>query len=1136
MLKNSNAVITLTEFEKKHLAGKKINPAKIHVLGCAVDTEIKPERTFLEKYREELYIKYGLNENTKKIIFIGRKEVYKGVFSLIEAVKKLTFETNTPLALFLVGPDTPDFNRIYPTLGDLGKLNIINFGVVSDEEKNCLLEISDLLVLPSEFESFGIVFLEAWKYGKPVIGMNKGVVPEIINGAGLLAELGNVDDLKEKIKKIFSDSQLAKSLGAKGQELIVKKYSSQKVYGDFINIINIVKGKPRKRVLIVSQLFPPYFIGGAEIAAYEQSKMLKKMGWEVKIFAGKINNSIKRYALTKEKNELDIMRINLHDIDFYHDKYLNIDKEQIREMFRQQLYDYAPDVVHFHNIYGLSLGMVEDCKKFKIPVVMTLHDYWGICPKNLLLDEKGSICNINDGTCSICQNHITSESGIDVSSFQRNSTYVQIYKKADIIISPSKYVAEKFIERSIPREKFKILKYGIDLSRFKNIKKSKTKKIRISFIGQIIWHKGLDTFLQALLTLNDYEKSKIEVSIIGTGDKVFTAYCRDLVKNLSFVKFLGKIDSEKMHEFYGSIDLLVVPSRWPENSPLVVQEAMACGIPVLGSDLGGMPELIKDGIDGFIFKHNDVISIAEKLKSIIKNPNKIFSMSENCILKSKENDLFDICEVLSENYMNIIQGNKKIDFKKDLAVKNPVNLEIETTTHCNINPPCVMCSKSDPKEIDRNSALAGSVINKVGFLFKTAKNVSLHMCGEPLMNKNLFSIINLFPLDAQVSFNTNGILLTQKNINNILDSKVHSINVSIDAATPATYKKIRRYDKFQDIKENLIMLSQEKKKRKTSLPFVLINMTLMKENFMEVCDFVRLAKDVNAHGVFFNLLNKINKNYTVKTDSFYFDYYQQMIDVSLKSFIDNIGYAKELSDKLGIVFVVQNLDILKILNDGKIKEQQSYVKSVKKHFCSKPWDSIMLDTKGNVRICCHMQEEKSVLGNLKYKSFNEIWNSNKITAIRDAILKGMFPEECIGCTIVQPRPSVDVDYLADIKIVDKKSYNGGDIKFRLDVTNMGNAQWQKLPDINPERIKIGCRIFKNNRNAENDNFQAIELRQELPFDIKKGDCFKSDFIVEKKYQIKNDVKFKFDMVYERKFWFEDFGSEPAVFLPIKEKS
>ncbi len=661
IMNHCDAVIALTEYEKAHFIKRDVAAEKIFVFGCSIDEKEPLDSTELERFKLNLFGKYKIDEKSKRIIFLGRKEIYKGIDLLIKAAQEIADEEAWELCLFLVGPDTQEFLDLFPDFSNnnmvtTGKLKVINWGRVLEQEKNYLLEFSDLLILPSKFESFGIVFLEAWKYKKPVIGPNKGASFEVIAGAGLCAEYGSVSDLKEKIKLILNDEKLAQKLGEAGKNKLYEKYNIEKIGNSFINICGNLK-RYKKRVLLVSQLFPPYFLGGAEIAAYEQNRLLKKMGFEIKVFAGKNDGSKKQYAIKREKNEFQITRINLHPIDFCHQDGLILEKKELLDSFRQQLYVFAPDVVHFHGIYGFSLKMIEECFKMHIPMVMTLHDYWGICINNILVTHHNLLCDGKDSGCLYCKDKVYQIDGKETSISQRNDLIMSYLNMVDLLISPSQYLLKKFIDRGILKNKTRLIKYGIDISRFKDIKKSKSDKIRFVFIGQIITHKGIENLIESVAALNDEERKRISLLLIGTGEKMFVEYCQKLTVKLKLtdcIRFVGEIRNTEVSKAYKNIDAIIVPSIWPENSPVTILESLAAGTPVLASDIGGIPELIEDGVEGYLHKYDEPLALAQNIRKVIENPGELTRMRQACLMKAGENDLIDQVKKIADDYRRIM--------------------------------------------------------------------------------------------------------------------------------------------------------------------------------------------------------------------------------------------------------------------------------------------------------------------------------------------------------------------------------------------------------------------------------------------------------------------------------------------------
>ncbi len=222
LLRKCDRVITVSEFEKEYLAARGVDREKISVTGNAIHPEeYCPEG--LNDFRQQLVERYGLQPQDRILTFLGRKMPDKGVGYLIEAVKRLRKET--PLKLFLVGPSFEWFDELYAKLTPDEKKSIIDLGVLPQQKKVNLLHLTDLFVLPSKFEAFGIVFLEAWICGVPVLGSNRGAMPGVIGEDGFIAEYGDVDDLASTIGRALSVTQKLRSMGASGKEKVLRQYT-----------------------------------------------------------------------------------------------------------------------------------------------------------------------------------------------------------------------------------------------------------------------------------------------------------------------------------------------------------------------------------------------------------------------------------------------------------------------------------------------------------------------------------------------------------------------------------------------------------------------------------------------------------------------------------------------------------------------------------------------------------------------------------------------------------------------------------------------------------------------------------------------------------------------------------------------
>jgi glycosyltransferase involved in cell wall biosynthesis len=133
------------------------------------------------------------------------------------------------VVLFMAGPSSDWFEEYYATLSEKDRQRIIDLGTVSEQEKVNLLHVADVLALPSRFEAFGIVFLEAWACGTPVIGAAAGAIPSVVGEGGLTFEPGNVQDLADKLRIVLNDAERSREMALLGQRRVFEQFTWGKI-------------------------------------------------------------------------------------------------------------------------------------------------------------------------------------------------------------------------------------------------------------------------------------------------------------------------------------------------------------------------------------------------------------------------------------------------------------------------------------------------------------------------------------------------------------------------------------------------------------------------------------------------------------------------------------------------------------------------------------------------------------------------------------------------------------------------------------------------------------------------------------------------------------------------------------------
>ena len=225
-LRNADRVIVLTGIEGRELGHLGVPEERIHCLGAGIDPE-RLQRGDAARFRA----RYGVDGHL--VTFIGSVTDDKGAVHLVQAMRRL-WNRNIRATLAIAGrPVKPStFDRAYANLSDPERTRIHLLGPVSDDLKQDLLAATDLFVMPSRVDSFGIVYLEAWAYGVPVIGCRAGGVPDVISDGrdGLLVEFGDHASLAAAIESLLDNPELRRAMGQHGRAKVTAKYTWDHIY------------------------------------------------------------------------------------------------------------------------------------------------------------------------------------------------------------------------------------------------------------------------------------------------------------------------------------------------------------------------------------------------------------------------------------------------------------------------------------------------------------------------------------------------------------------------------------------------------------------------------------------------------------------------------------------------------------------------------------------------------------------------------------------------------------------------------------------------------------------------------------------------------------------------------------------
>jgi glycosyltransferase involved in cell wall biosynthesis len=335
-------------------------------------------------------------------------------------------------------------------------------------------------------------------------------------------------------------------------------------------------------------------------------------------------------------------------------------------------------------------GTVEATSNLGIPLVYTASDYVLTCRRGIYLKQDNTICSAKEGLalCTACMGphtrlenwltrtwHMTPQSLARTllpvaenimgkkadfvqaeASIEHRLAYLSKWKhKIERIVAPSTYMRDMLVLNNFPPEKIVISPYGVEAPPA-NFKKVTSPTLRFGFIGRITFIKGVHLLIEAFAALPEAGRERAQLTIYGGADINAGNYEQEVKRkasNLPNVRFIGKIDHSNISQVYQQLDCLIVPSIWPENSPITILEAQAYGVPVIASDVKGIADLIQHGANGLIFGNQNAHDLASQIARCLASPelvNKLANKSR--LVKSIQEDARDISKLYKESFSN----------------------------------------------------------------------------------------------------------------------------------------------------------------------------------------------------------------------------------------------------------------------------------------------------------------------------------------------------------------------------------------------------------------------------------------------------------------------------------------------------
>ena len=370
------------------------------------------------------------------------------------------------------------------------------------------------------------------------------------------------------------------------------------------------------KLLLINTLYYPHLVGGAERSVQTLAESLLNMGHEVTVISsyseGKPKQDwvrgVKVYYLPlknlywpySKRDPSTVQKLLWHAIDSYNPV---MRREVARILDLEQA-----DIVHTNNLSGFSAALWQDVKKRNLPLVHTLRDYYFLCPKATMYKRNNCYRQCLD--CKLLS--IPKVAQVDL---------------VDSIVGISEFILERHLDFGYFNRAFKSVIPNAYKAKGR-ILHSPSDKLRFGFLGRLAPTKGIELLLHTCQTL---PQQSFELLLGGEGDKAYVAHLKQSYP-LPNSSYLGHVDSAN---FFSQIDVLVTPSLWHEPMGRIVIEAFAYGVPVIGSNRGGLPGLIDEGSTGFIFDPDETKALQNALEHFLQKPKLARQMQAACLTKAQ---------------------------------------------------------------------------------------------------------------------------------------------------------------------------------------------------------------------------------------------------------------------------------------------------------------------------------------------------------------------------------------------------------------------------------------------------------------------------------------------------------------------
>jgi glycosyltransferase involved in cell wall biosynthesis len=416
------------------------------------------------------------------------------------------------------------------------------------------------------------------------------------------------------------------------------------------------------RVLLTTHAFLPASVAGVEVYTARLAGALQELGHAVLVLTAVHDLAAAPYSLRRRSHgALDVAEIVNTRLEGTLEASYRV--PAIDRAIEQVMGEFRPDCVHAQHLLNLSTGLLEAARRRGMKVVLTLHDYWLSCPRDgLRMQADGTLCHsVDHRLCASClagSPHLVpplqrgasgalrvlglgralhlaharaprattlllealrrawpvGSRGLEGALDRRDEHLRGRLRDADLVLAPTRFARDRAVEWGVPAERIRVLPLGAVAGPTRP--RLAAPRRRFGYVGTLAPHKGVHVLVEAARGLPERD---FTLDLVGNPavDPGYTSRLRALAHGDPRIRFRGAVAPGEQEGLWESLDLLVLPSLWWENSPLTILEALAAGLPVIASRTGGVSEVLPPSA-GLLVAPGDVQELRAALAGVLE--------------------------------------------------------------------------------------------------------------------------------------------------------------------------------------------------------------------------------------------------------------------------------------------------------------------------------------------------------------------------------------------------------------------------------------------------------------------------------------------------------------------------------------